>query len=960
MAKVKKRWIIKNELGNVLGPYSTDEVIAKIHRGEFEGNEYIAVFPSNKWFPISQKPEFYDQLLAALEKEDYFVDEETFEASVRVFKDEQNEKVKQKPEEDITKSKTHKTEKKKQKKSSHKKEKEEDSKRFGKVERIVPEGKKEKAKKEAKEKKKKAKKKEEEVIELKSKKDAVKKVKAKKARLPIVLTGIFLAFALVYILWPSGNSGYVRLIYPKENQTQLPKEQIIAQLKLANKSFMKDTFADYVKAQNYLIKAIEGNDRIAKSYSMLCMTYLQLWPYTNQDSQNLEVLTKIVKKAAKIDAAGSNYQVCNVVNLFVKGQKQEVEGIVDMALESYDGQAEPPTFFYYMKARLFLDNKEFRASLNYLFSAQQIWNQWLHLFVLEAEIKNTLGKYAGAAQRLKEVLKINPNHQAAKVMLGIIELEQLRNIEKGLSLINSGISGSAMMPRATLSKAYLVLAQNEIKNKNDSKAIKFAKKGYAVNPGSSELRKIIISLGGDKELDDTKINSTYLVLEGDQFKRSGDCKAAQAYYKSAFEANNKNGVAAYKAGECLWKLSLRKDAFLWLNKAVLSDPDLIDAYLLLSHYYAENYNFTEAIKVLKRASQQFKRHFKIYRGFANIELKRRNAVGAIHYSQKALEIYDTDVESLIIMAKGYLLQGDVKAYTTAVKAIELESNNRTAQVVYAKTLMKAQGVQSGIDYMIQLVNSYPRIEEYRMGLAEVLMIDQRYAHAERVLKDLAVINDNFNGLHILLADALKGQGNYNQAAREYNKAALLDPTNAETFFKSGLMYLDLNKPKEAQIQFQRAQTMNGDYPLVNYYLGAAYLKMKLPKLALEQAEMEKQKNPNLAAPFTLAADAHLMMKQYQHCVDQYRKAISFGQLSGDFYVKLARCSHLSGNLDMAEDMLTEAKKVESGNPDIYKELGAIYEKKKMPSHAVRAYEVYLKLAPNAADSALIQKRIQSL
>lgn len=962
MAKVTKRWIIKNELGHVRGPYSTEEVIKKIKRGEVTGDEQIAVFPSNQWFAISQKPEFYDQLLEALEKQDFFVDEETYEASVRAFKEEQNQ------DEDITddfvvKKQTHKPKDHQQKSkasrsnSSHSQKSKE---KFGRVERIIPEDQKKKQKQKQAEEKKQKKSKDDDVIELKAKKEVIKDVVRKKARLPILITAAVLVVALVFFMWPSPSGKHISLIYPRENQPSIPNEQVVANLKLANKSFMKDTFSEYIKAQNFLVKAIEGNPRVAKSYALLCMVYAELWPYANQDSNDLEVLSRLTKQISKIEGASYNYNVCNVVNLYVKGQKQEAEGMVDMVLDNFDGQAEPPTYFYYMKSKIFIDNKEHRAALNFLFSAQQIWNSWLKLFVLEADIKNKLGQYAEAAQRLKEVLKINPEHKSAKIILGIIESEKLKNQEGGIALIKAGISNPGMIEREVLSHAYLILAQDEIKKKNDSKALSYAKKGYSVHPGSTALRKIIISLGGDKELSNTEISSTYLVLEGDQFKRSGDCKAAQAYYKSAFEANKKNGIAAYKAGECLWNLSLREDALFWLNKSVLADPDLIDAYMLLSNYYAENFNFVEAVKVLKRANQQFKQHYKIYRGFANIELKRRNPISAIHFAKKALKVYDTDVESLIIMAKAYLLKSDVNAYTTAAKAIEIESNNREAQIVFAKSLMKAQGVQSGIDYMINLVNRYPRIEEYRLGLAEVLMIDQRFDHAERVLKELNLINENFNGLHILLGDSLKSQGKYVEAAGEYNKAALLDPTNAESFVKSGLMYLDLNKAKEAQIQFNRALSMNKNYPLVNYYLGQAALKMRLPKVALEQAEVEKEKNPNLAAPYILAADAHLMLKQYQHCVDQYRKAISFGQLAGDYYVKLARCSHLSGNMDMAEHMLQEAQKIESGNPNIYKELGAIYEKKKMPSEAIRSYETYLQLLPNAADAANIQKRIETL
>src|ERR1700677_920235 len=63
----KKRWLVKDAEGRVRGPYYTDDVLKRIKNGEFTGEEFISLYPSADWSPISNDPTFYDKLLEILE-----------------------------------------------------------------------------------------------------------------------------------------------------------------------------------------------------------------------------------------------------------------------------------------------------------------------------------------------------------------------------------------------------------------------------------------------------------------------------------------------------------------------------------------------------------------------------------------------------------------------------------------------------------------------------------------------------------------------------------------------------------------------------------------------------------------------------------------------------------------------------------------------------------------------------
>jgi tetratricopeptide (TPR) repeat protein len=200
----------------------------------------------------------------------------------------------------------------------------------------------------------------------------------------------------------------------------------------------------------------------------------------------------------------------------------------------------------------------------------------------------------------------------------------------------------------------------------------------------------------------------------------------------------------------------------------------------------------------------------------------------------------------------------------------------------------------------------------------------------------------------------------NEARDSFFKAAALDPSDVEPLFLVGQLYLETKQPSEARQQFQRVLNINKDYPLVNYNIGLANLQMGLLEDTLEQANIEKLKNPNLADPYILAADAYTAMKQYSACAGEYQQAVKYRPSSSDLFIKIARCYRMAGNLDAAVSMINQASSLESGNAEVWKEQAAIYEMKQDRIKAIEAYNQYKVLAPNAPDIDQVDARINAL
>lgn len=957
----KKRWLIRDKEGRVKGPYFTDDILARIQRGEITGEEYISLYPNTDWIPISNDSDFYDQLLASLDEESLNIkDEVKAKISAIVGSDDD-------PLDDFieTKSKAENTPtprpierpeaaqpiKNRAEKISEKKP----------IENIEIETEKTKTaqhKTKAKEKKKSP----QPDIELKQLKDVVKKAKAKKYPLPIAI--ILLALFLAYLLMPSSNpySGdRIQLLYPQPQQPALSEEQVRVRVQKAVSEFLPDNYSNYLRAQSELVQILEGDPKNVGAIALTCLTYLELWPFAMQDSRDLLTVSQVAQMASRVDPAGVEAGTCRVVDLLVRGQMIEAKGVTEMVLDTYGRSGSPPIAFYYFKALLNEDAKDYSAAINYAQSAEQLWPQWLRVHSLEASLFAKLGKYNEAANKYRSVLKSNPNHIVSQIELGIIEYKHLQNYQEGQKLLRLAMSHSEKAPANILAKGYLSLAEIALSHKNESEALNFAQKSYSLNPSNVRTKEIILKIGGEKKLRETKINDLQFMYEGDQLVREGDCNSAQAHYKAAYELNKNNGVAAMKAAECLWAISLSSEAIMWLDNAIRADPKLIDAYVLLADYYSQRFNFMAAARILSKASSQNPKSYKVFRGFALVEWRRNNYAGAANYALKAVEIYEADVESHVILSRARVGLGEfAKGFESAGKAIEIDMNNRQAQIAYAEALAATKGNVVGTDYLERLVNTYPTISDYRLALAQLYVKDQNYGRAQQLYTQVIKFEEKPKVALIELGKVFHTQKMFEEAKEAYFKAAALDPSDVQPLFLAGTLFLEFKRSSEAREQFQRVLRVNPDYPLVNYYMGSAALQMGSTSEALEQAKIEKAKNPNLADPYLLAAEAYTEMKQYSACAGEYQLAVKLRPVNADLYVKMARCYRLSGNFDAAVSMINQASRQESGNPEVWKEQGAIFEMRQEAIKAIEAYNQYLVLAPNAPDKEQIVMKIQSL
>ncbi len=953
--KGSKLWMIKNSEGKISGPYTTERVLEKIDENDFLGGELVATYPGGSWIAISKAPEFYDRLLDALAAEI-----KGPSASGKKASGAPDFGTKSRRTSGATSKKAPTSNPSSTTQSTATGSNQSQNQSQASIRPVFPDDV--------------TRTMQAPVIELTDLKAVERLEKLKQQKKPLMViagAALVVVIAMVFSGSDSGLEARIHLLAPRKTQEEIAESRVKEKFKRAIDSFVTDTFTGYQRAQNELVEIVEGASqkpedamKKASALSTLCLVYRELWPFAYQDAQDLKTIASVTQEAKRIDPAGINGTTCEITQLMMTGRFRDAQGLAESILLE---QSQVPAL-YEMRGDIYLFNQDYANAAEYFKIARVLWSAWMKTNVQEARARARLQQYPQALQLYHDVNRKVANHGPAKIEMGIIEGLQFNQYDKALALIQAGINEADRVPRPVLSNGYFGMAQINLRKNQKPKALENARRAYALNSGNLEAKQMIVMLAGEGELKNTRFKADELVYLGDQFARSGDCFNAQAQYKAAFEAEKKNAFAAMKAGKCLWQLNQTTEAMEWLRKAILADPNLISAYVELADYSAQRFDFYGAAEVLKRAQAQSPKSFEVYRGFAQVEFRRNNFPAAINYGLRALKLYETDMDTILLMAKSYIgTQNFVEAQRYAARAIDLDSNNIEAQSLYGKVEAALHGVDAGATYIQNIINRFvitrgqqvPQAAiEYRITLGEIFMQDERFKPAEDVFRQAMTLDPNSKKALINLGKAMQAQ-NHNQEALElFLKAAVLDPSDADPIYLSGQLYLDAGKLAEAAKQYERVLNINSRYPKAHAQLGRVYLRMNDGKRALDEALAERAINPDLADSYLLAAEGYFSLKQYSNCAGEYQKAVQKHGQAASILVRMARCYRLSGALDSAGSLLRQAVTLESGNPDIYKEQGAIYHLKGMADEAVTNYDTYLRLAPNASDRGEVEARIR--
>lgn len=972
MSRIQVTWVVKTENGQVKGPYSTAAILKMIGEGVFSGNEMISKLPDGQWTTISKEPAFYDKLLEALEGVIEWDPQKAqrMEAETVIInrQPQNNENQTEQPKifDNV-------------KPNFSGPDTNDNIQRPKNLDKlnvqasipiyIKPELTGISKKIRAQEK--------ESIIDLSSIKDLSLDELFYSLKLPIATLLALLALGTFFLLENEPEpEDKIHLIAPTRTGAAIDGNQLKQKLSESIKLVEADTFESYLDAENKLVELLEGAPNSLEARALLCVVYRELWPYAKQDGQDEKTIASFTQSTRSLNIVSPFGQVCEAVKLYTAGRYNEARSTVEAILDLPDPFSFLPVLYNY-KAELLQEEKDLSNAVPYFQKSIEMWAKWLRPKVHLANLYIEQQNYNLAAQVVKDVLTHNPKHREAKFLAGIIEYQGFKNNELAYNLLLTASEVKSKIPRLTESRGLHILAEILVSRGEKKKALDIAQKAYLLNSNNSELKQLVVRLGGSDKIKNEKGQYNEMTFLGDQYVRQGDYLAAQAEFKAAFELNPKNSMAALKAAKALWHLNQSFEAIEWVKKSIQADPQFVTAYVIQADYMSQRFDFSGAAVALTAAARVAPNNYEVLRGLALLEFRKNNMIGSITFGLKAAKSYDGDIDTFILLSKANcalaqsimpLNKKEIERKETsskdairyATKAIEIDATNSEAQITYAKTLAFANGVDSGINYLNELISRYSYTLDYQIAKAELQKSEDRWSEARLIYEKLVILDPKNKKSWLGLGEANRALGRNDIALKNFLQAAVLDPTDVEALFQAGKLYLDSSRFDDAITQFKRVQSLNPNYPRTYLYIGKAAFFSGDMNAAMDAAKAEKKMNPNVADSYILAAEIYSSRRQYQECASEYSQALKLRSQGADIYVKSAQCYRQAGSLDVAEDMLSLAASRESGLAEIYREQGAIYELKGDARSAATAYNKYLGLSPNAPDHVEIENRLNKL
>ena len=714
-----KLWLVKDKKSRISGPYSEEEILQRIEERDFDGKELIASYPTGRWKPLATHSAFYEKLLKVLSR--------SAKPDTHGAAEEKQEPIIE-PTVIIPKKRSSGDSKETQKRKKVKiksRQRQQEEKEFY-----------------------------SEVIEMEDVQEGFAYQIKKAILLPLFILFVLAAAFLFYRMSKDSGTSFeyrIRLSGPIKQSPALPAEEFKDKKGKAIAYYLKGDVSAYLKSQIHLARILEGQPDFLEGYQYLCLIYLELWPFSHQDTADSRVLKTVLEKVGTLNQGGLYAGLCNGVKAFLEGNYTKAGEVADSFLNVPEVDKMIP-YFYYLKAKSLKKLNRINDALVYTRGIKQLLQGWSAPYMLAGKIHYEKRMFSSAMQNFQKILSLFPEHKSAGLLLGIMEYNHLKQIGKAekrlLSFLNRD---SGFVNPEILKEAYMVMAKISRQQQDKSAALQYVMKAYVYDPSDEEINVFLTRLGGKKPGKE-KVKTRQVVYKGDLLRDQGKCLEAQKLYAQAYEIDKEqNALAAVRMAQCFWQRGISGQATQWLKRAITADPKRMESYFLLADYFSAKYAFEEAKDILGIAARQAPNSYEIFKGYALVAFRQKNYNSVVYYGKRALDLYSSDIEVHLVLSKAYRALGQRnKEFQYGEKAILSNPNSTEAQINFGWAKSSAYGFVRGEKHFKHLIEKFPLTIEYRQAFGEYYFKNERYQKAQKVFEVLPDEDPGFKPPYIYL------------------------------------------------------------------------------------------------------------------------------------------------------------------------------------------------------------------
>jgi tetratricopeptide (TPR) repeat protein len=478
--------------------------------------------------------------------------------------------------------------------------------------------------------------------------------------------------------------------------------------------------------------------------------------------------------------------------------------------------------------------------------------------------------------------------------------------------------------------------------------------------------------------------------------KTGQKDAAAPELERAVQLNPQNGESFLMLGEYYWtKKDLPRSEKNYSAAAKLIPKDKT-AHLRLGMIARQGKRYPEAEKELKESIaiqfEQVEAHYELGLTYAALKEKndairefnqtiRLDKKNAWAWYQKSRILTDADEEGLRIEALRQAIAIDPNFIEPRVDLAGIYAGKedfRSASLQYDEILernpnhplavfgladfhMKKKEPYKAVDILSQFVSRNPKDAQGQYKFAEALYITKQVDRAAMADEKALAFDPSLAGAQVLYGKILLSRKDLAGAEYRFNQARKSDENSDEAYHGLALVEQSRGNTDGAIAQALQAVKINPKNSEAHKLLGDLYTKKGMQREANEHFGKTIGVDP-LADVGTRVDLDNTYTKEglREEAEADLETRLKKNPSDSTALVGLGKMSYQNGDFERAADLLSKAVKASPQNSEAYYFLGQAYAKKENDREAVRALQMYLKLAPGSSNKTAVQAQIDQL
>lgn len=376
-------------------------------------------------------------------------------------------------------------------------------------------------------------------------------------------------------------------------------------------------------------------------------------------------------------------------------------------------------------------------------------------------------------------------------------------------------------------------------------------------------------------------------------------------------------------------------------------PQVVKAQQLLSQDKPQ-----AAIVELRQAVTVNPKNYEAWLLLGEAYLRVNNADSALFAGRQARDLDGKNPAGYVITSRAEQAKKDFKAaYASIRSGLKSSKGNNSGLLVQQGLLhMAMDSSQQAMISFSQAKEADPKNAKAYEGLGDAYMKMGSPGMAIMQMETYIKYDSSDAELMEKLANTLKKERRYTEAARWYNRVVGLDTAKSAPLFEMGELYFKgkqyVNASRAFQVYTRRFPSDDAGW---KYYMEALYLSRQY-RDALTAAERVHMKEPNSPQVVQVIAHSNFETKQYDMAIASYQQLARLDTLSLDDKKRFGKAYIQVKQDSLAAPLLMEVITKDTSQYDLNSDLGGLYMRMRKWELATAAFERRFKREPNHSAS----------